>query len=64
MGGKSEETSEEKINTSASVDTNNSNLDDTIEPMKTGAPSKSKHGGMKLGAKKKEENRYYWIIKF
>lgn len=57
LGGKSEETSVEKINTSTSVDTNNSNLDETIEPIKPSASRKN--GGMKLGSKKKDENRYY-----
>jgi hypothetical protein len=57
LGGKSEENYVEKINTSTSVDTNNSNLDETTEPIKPSVSSK--HGGMKLGSKKKDENRYY-----
>jgi hypothetical protein len=58
LGSLSEENrSYDKINTTVSNQTINTDLNETIEPLKTN--TSVKHGGMKLTSKKKDENRYY-----
>jgi len=47
----------EKVNTTVSKETVNTNVNDSMEPIKTNISVK--HGGMKLSSKKKEENSYY-----